>query len=688
VSTEILAGAGADDPGGAGLPAQADPLAGTSLVGTTLAGADLPAAAGFVVRAELSVGTDLLDGVESVAEPDARFLVEADVLGGVELLADGGSAGSADLLSNADLLSETGADAELAAALAELEPSADQFPLPLRPLPPGGPRQVAARVRERLGEVLPEKGVGPSALENLEQLLRAESVQSRHPHTIAHLHCSSLPVAVAADRLVAELNPSMDSWDQSAAACVIEDELIYTIARLVYPRSKTDPSVPPGGTVTSGGTEGNLLALLFARDEAIRRHFDTDPAHEGLPGYAAGKVVVLCSAAAHFSIARAAALLGLGEQAVHAVPVTADHSLDPAQLARLARRLHSEGRRIAMVVATAGTTDAGAVDPLRSCAEVARQHGAWFHVDAAYAGPLLFSAEHAGRLAGIELADSVSLDLHKFGWQPIPAGLLVTRTRDAFALAGRRVAYLSDLDDELAGYPNLLGRSLHTTRRADAVKMVATLQTLGRYGLAERIERCFELTAYAADVLARHERFELAMAPALTTVLFRYLPQDGGDSDQINAGLRRRLLVDGSAVIGRTRLPEISPAEADVFEPVFGPDFGATPGPGLGPGLGAGSRSGSGPRASLRTAHARSAGAAQHASSRPGAPAGFGEPGRSGSLRLKLTLLNPETRPADLDRLIDLIAAAGAAEESCQDAGRPGFSNPAGAARRDRKEPT
>lgn len=582
---------------------------------------------------------------------------------------------------------------------------------PSRPLPPGGPDQVAARVRDQLGQVLPDFGSGDAALKNLDRLLRAESVHSRHPHTLAHLHCPTLPVAVAADALVAEINPSMDSWDQSAAACVIEDELIEALGRLVYPApaGRPDPHGPPGGAVTTGGTEGNLLALLFARDEAIRRHFDADPAHEGLPGFAAGKLAVLCSAVAHFSVARAAALLGLGEQAVHAVPVNADHAMDPEALAQTARRLHGEGQRIAMVLATAGTTDAGAVDPLGACEEVARRHGAWFHVDAAYGGPLLFSHRHATRLAGIEAADSVSLDLHKFGWQPIPAGLLLTRTREAFALAGRRVAYLSDLDDELAGYPNLLGRSLRTTRRADAVKIVATLQALGRSGLAERIERCFELTRYAAAALARDERFDLAMRPALTTILFRYLPRTG-DPDQVNAALRRRLLVDGSAVIGRTRLPEVSAAGATepsekadlsgladggVGSPILAPSIDPTV-PRLGSQTDLTALTALADRTGLtvRAAHAGVTARADRTepadrtgltdliartgrvaradladrtdrpdSFEPIDPVGLGRPG---ALRLKLTLLNPDTTEADLDRLIELIAAAGAAEEAAQ----------------------
>jgi L-2,4-diaminobutyrate decarboxylase len=200
-------------------------------------------------------------------------------------------------------------------------------------------------------------------------------------------------------------------------------------------------------------------------------------------------------------------------------------------------------------------------------------------------------------LDGIEEADSVSIDLHKFGWQSIPAGVLLARDRAAFGPLARRVAYLSALDDERAGYPNLLDRSVRTTRRADAVKIVATCQALGRAGLAALIEHCFALTAHTAAAVRARSEFELAVEPALTTVLFRYLPRYA-DPDRVNAALRRRLLAEGSAVIGRTELP--------------GPD---------------------------------------------------GKPNGPGSLRLKLTLLNPQTTPEDLDRLLDLVAAAGAAED-------------------------
>lgn len=462
-----------------------------------------------------------------------------------------------------------------------------------RPLPAGGPVEVAARVRAALGPVLPAQGRGQAAFDDLAALIVAETVHSRHPHTAAHLHCPTLPVAVAADALIGALNPSMDSWDQSAAPTVIEDEVVGALSRLCFGGRATHP----GGSVTTGGSESNLMALLFARDETVRRAFDTDPAEDGVPAYAAGKLRILCSAVAHFSLRRAAALLGLGERAVLPVPVGRDHRMDPVELDRVAARVVDDGGVVMAVVATAGTTDAGAIDPLAGAARVARKYGSWFHVDAAYGGALLFSDARRAMLDGIDEADSVSLDLHKFGWQPIPAGILLCRDRDAFAPLARRVAYLSALDDERAGYPNLLDRSLRTTRRADAVKIAATCQALGKQGLAALIERCFGLTAHVAAVLRTHPDFELDREPALTTVLFRYRAKSG-DPDEVNAALRRRLLAEGSAVIGRTELT--------------GPD---------------------------------------------------GKPAGPGSLRLKITLVNPQSTPEDLDALIRLIAAAGAAED-------------------------
>ena len=457
---------------------------------------------------------------------------------------------------------------------------------PSLPLPPGGPAALEVDVRAAFTPVLPPTGLGPASLDALFDYLPTHTVRSAHPHTVAHLHCPPDPVAVAADQLVAALNPSQDSWDQSAAPAVIESCVIAEFSALAF-------GAPGAGSITSGGTESNHLALLLARDAAISRAYAVDPAASGIPAAAAGRLRILTSAVSHFSIARAAAQLGLGEQSVIPVPVGPDHRMDADALSRAAQKIADQGCTLIAVVGTAGTTDAGAIDPLAACARIARAHGAWFHVDAAYGGGLLLSNVRRGLLAGIELADSASVDLHKFGWQPIPAGLLLTRDPDGLAAAvARRVAYLSDLDDEAAGYPNLLGRSLRTTRRADAVKILAAARHHGLDGYTRMIESCFAQAAHAAAAIEARPEFELALRPALTTVLFRYRARHG-DPDRVNAEARRALLAAGRAVVGRTALP--------------GPD---------------------------------------------------GAPGGPGSLRLKLTLLRPETTGAELDALLDLVADA------------------------------
>src|SRR5205814_6973305 len=164
----------------------------------------------------------------------------------------------------------------------------------------------------------------------------------------------------------------------------------------------------------------------------------------------------------------------------------------------------------------------GSIDPLRDTAALAAGYGAWLHVDAAYGGGALFSDRLAGLLDGLHKADSVSLDLHKFGWQPVAAGVFLAGSAQALCPLARRVAYLNPADDEEAGYPSLLGRSLRTTRRVDALKVAVTFRALGRRGLGGLVDACHDLALHAAARIADDDRLELAAPPVLSTVVFRY----------------------------------------------------------------------------------------------------------------------------------------------------------------------
>ncbi|WP_460064483.1 pyridoxal phosphate-dependent decarboxylase family protein [Streptomyces sp. YKOK-I1] len=383
------------------------------------------------------------------------------------------------------------------------------------PLPAGGPDTVAARLSAAVGDVLPDHG-DPHALPTLVRALAEGSADPAHPLCAAHLHCPPLAVATAADLAVSALNPSLDSWDQAPAASALEALVTRTLAQLA---GLTD------ALITTGGTESNQLALLLARETLG-------------PG-----VRLLCGANAHHSLARAAWLLGLPGPVV--VPAPAG-TLDPAALDAALTTVPGPH----LVAATAGTTDAGLIDPLPDLAAVCAAHGARLHIDAAYGGGLLFSDRHRPRLAGLDAAHTVTLDLHKLGWQPVAAGLLAVRDPADLTALHSHADYLNADDDTEAGLPDLLGRSLRTTRRPDVLKIAVTLKTLGRHGLGALVDQvCDHAHAFAA-LVRDHPGLELHAPPTISTVLFR----PTGATDTAVAEIRRRLLTDGHAVLGRARL--------------------------------------------------------------------------------------------------------------------------------------
>ncbi|MDU0288076.1 pyridoxal phosphate-dependent decarboxylase family protein [Saccharothrix longispora] len=423
-----------------------------------------------------------------------------------------------------------------------------------RPIPAGRPADVLASAIDRLGE-LPEHGLGANAaLARLTEVLAEYDVDLAHPFAAAHLQPPPLAVAVAADALAAAGNASLDTYDSGPAALAVERWVVAALTGLA--------GFGPGadGVFTPGGTLSNLTALLLARDAAAAR-LGVDVRSDGVA--ALPDPVVLCSEAAHFSVQRACAALGIGEHAVRPVAV------DPLRRMRpdaLDSQLRSGGTPVA-VVATAGTTDFGSVDPLHEVAEVAREHGAWLHVDAAYGFGALFSAKLAGLVDGLSLADSVTADLHKIGWQPASASVLLVRSAASFGALERSVAYLNPEDDRAEGYDGTLGRTLQTTRRADAVKVAATLLALGRAGLGALVDRCHELARHAAGLIAADPAFELVGGATLTTVVFRYRTADESRSDEVNARLRRRLLRSGEALIGRTEVDKATCLKFTLLNP-------------------------------------------------------------------------------------------------------------------------
>ncbi|GAC70653.1 pyridoxal phosphate-dependent decarboxylase family protein [Gordonia soli] len=409
------------------------------------------------------------------------------------------------------------------------------------PLPYGAPRQMLDAVTDALGpKLVPEKGVGEQdALARVAGLIAEYGLDLTHRFTAAHLQPPPLTVSVVADALASATNASLDTYDSGPATLAIEKWTISALARLA------GLPATAGGVFGPGGSFSNLLALLIARDHTAAQR-DIDTRHHGVADL--HRPVVFCSRVAHFSVNRACATLGLGESAVIPIEVDEDHRMIPAALERAL--VEVDGTPIA-IIATAGTTDFGTVDPLPQIADIAREHGVWLHVDGAYGFGAMLSESLRPLLAGVERADSITLDLHKIGWQPAAASVLLLSDEDRFAALDRNVAYLNPEDDEEAGYGGLLGQTLQTTRRPDVLKVLATFLAYGREGLGDMLDRCHEVARHAEQRILTELQLDLVAPVTLTTVVFRYRCED---LDAVNAELRRRLISSGTALIGRTRV--------------------------------------------------------------------------------------------------------------------------------------
>ncbi len=402
------------------------------------------------------------------------------------------------------------------------------------------PLELHERVRSL--DICPDEGVDlATVLQELGTTVWAHGVVPTDTATVAHLHPPTTLSAVVTEMAIATTNQSMDSWDQAPMATALELHLMGWLGhRLGFPATST-------GVMTSGGTASNVLGITLARSHAGAA-LGVDILKSGLPPEA-HQWRILCSDQAHFSVQRAAGQLGLGRDAVVTVPTTEAGVMDIAALDEVIRSLQHEGLTIIALVGTAGTTDLGAIDPLDQIGERARAIGAWFHVDGAVAGSFIMSPTLRTRLTGIAMADSVTVDFHKLWWQPFNASALVVRDETSFNLLRVKSNYL-DRGDELDGMVNLVGRSLDTSRRFDAAKVVASLRTIGRSTFAAMIEHLVSLATYCGDQVSTREAFALVSPIHGVTCVF---DAPGYDAESLRL-VQQQLLLRGEAILGRTEI--------------------------------------------------------------------------------------------------------------------------------------
>jgi len=416
---------------------------------------------------------------------------------------------------------------------------------PDRPYSGKSPSDLAHTITN---DFLPQRAAPWEQVAETLRTVVANSVAVSHPYTAAHLHCPPLLSSLAAELVISALNQSMDSFDQAPISTVVEQKMTrWLCAQAGLPAASAD------GTFTTGGSQSNYMGLLLARDAFLQKHWNWSAQKSGLPPEAR-RLRILCSDVAHFTVEKSASQLGLGADGVVRIDVDDRFRMDPEMLRSTLRALGEQSLLPMAVVATAGTTDFGSVDPLSELASLAHDVGAWFHVDAAYGGALLFSARYRDKVAGIEAADSIAVDFHKLFWQPIPCSAFLLRDARHFDAIRVYADYLNPEAHEEQGVPNLVTTSLLTSRRFDALKLWISLQTLGRDKLAAMIDRTIALANHAATLIRAASDLELVCEPQLSTVVFRYIPPAGADADRINSAIRQSLFDGGLAVIGHTRV--------------------------------------------------------------------------------------------------------------------------------------
>ncbi|MGC4816606.1 pyridoxal phosphate-dependent decarboxylase family protein [Micromonospora sp. DT63] len=388
-------------------------------------------------------------------------------------------------------------------------------------------------------------GDAGAALDELEDVYLRDAVWFHHPRYLAHLNCPVVIPALLGEAVLSAVNSSLDTWDQSAGATLIERRLIDWTAARVGLGPDAD------GVFTSGGSQSNLQALLLAREEACAGATTPAARTELLP-----RLRVLTSAAGHFSVQKSAKLLGLAPDAVIAVPTDAQRRIQPAAVHDEIARCRQAGLVVMAVVGTAGTTDFGSIDPLAELAGICSAAGVWLHVDAAYGCGLLVSSTRRHLLDGIERADSVTVDYHKSFFQPVSSSALLVRDRRALRHATYHADYLNPARMVQQQIPNQVDKSLQTTRRFDALKLWLTLRVMGPDALGALFDEVVDTAAVAWQLVSEDPRFEVETPSQLSTVVFRYLPTGPGRelADAANLYAREALAASGLAVVAGTRV--------------------------------------------------------------------------------------------------------------------------------------
>jgi glutamate/tyrosine decarboxylase-like PLP-dependent enzyme len=387
---------------------------------------------------------------------------------------------------------------------------------------------------------LPLEGRGlDSVLDDIDNYLRA-CVKTNRAEFMNPLW-GGVSLAGLAGEIIANLsNTSMYTYELAPLATLIEQTIISRVGEIIgFPQS--------GGSLTTGGSNGNMLGILCARQAMI-----PTSTHNGFDGR---EMVIFVSEEAHYSVLMAANVLGIGHRNVIKVSCDDDGRMKPSSLEDEIIFAKKEGRTPFCVVATAGTTVRGAFDPIRELADIAHREGLWYHIDAAWGGSCLFSNELNSLMSGCELADSICWDAHKMLGMPLICSLFIVKDKSILGRVcahGESAHYLFHSDSEEVD----LGRySLQCGRRNDALKLWLAWREKGDAGWAKIVENYFSLANHLEQRVNQEASLTMMSSRQWTNVCFRFDPQqENVDLNALNVEIRDRIMKGGKFMFSRANI--------------------------------------------------------------------------------------------------------------------------------------
>ena len=389
----------------------------------------------------------------------------------------------------------------------------------------GGPRTALVehhkppKLEQLLNLQLPETGRGQEGfLESVTDILQY-SVNTWDQGFLDKLYASTDAAGVASELVLAVLNTNVHVYSVSPALTIIEKITSRTLAKLF------DLSGPhAGGISVQGGSASNTTSIVVARNTLYP---DTKEHGNSASGR---KLVLFTSAHGHYSIEKAAQMLGFGSASVWSIPVDEAGCMKSSELESRIGKAKEEGFTPFYVNATAGTTVLGSFDPFTEISKICKTHHLWLHIDASWGGPVVFSPKHASKLAGSHLADSIAVNPHKMMGIPLTCSFLLGADLRQFhranTLPAKYLFHGESHANENAEMYDLADLTLQCGRRGDALKLALGWIFYGKDGYAAQIDHAFDIAAYMADSISKHENLKLVSSnpPPCLQVCFYYAP--------------------------------------------------------------------------------------------------------------------------------------------------------------------